>query len=335
MAEADVKKAGGTSAASGVSGAMSSSAVSERDGEVRAIDMWAPIVPVAEVMRHVSEHFPKEMAGYLRVFYKRDPDPEEFKRAAAAMQMSDEDLTAALDAASIERTLVTGFDEWSSVHETFIPNDVVATIVERHPERFIPFAGADVLRGMDAVREFEHLVRDRGFRGLSLRPFMIGLPADDRRYYPLYAKCVELDVPVSIHTSANWTTVSVNDFGHPRHIDTVAADFPELKIVMSHAGYPWVLEAALVAWKYPHVYIELAAHRPRYLATPGTGWEPLLRFGTTTIKDKILFGTGWFLLARPPAQIVEEFRALPVDDEVMQMWLWRNAETLLGTPVPA
>ena len=67
---------------------------------------------------------------------------------------------------------------------------------------------------------------------------MIGLPADDRRYYPFYAKCVELGIPLSIHTSANWTTVSVNDFGHPRHIDTVAADFPELTIVMSHGGYP-------------------------------------------------------------------------------------------------
>jgi uncharacterized protein len=164
---------------------------------------------------------------------------------------------------------------------------------------------------------------------------MIGLPADDRRYYPLYTKCVELEVPVSIHTSANWTTVSVNDHGHPRHIDVVAADFPELKIIMSHAGYPWVLEAALLAWKYPRVYLEVAAHRPRYLATPGTGWEPLLRFGTTTIKEKVLFGTGWFLLGRPPAQIVEEFRALPVSDEVMEMWLWRNAEALLGTGVPA
>jgi predicted TIM-barrel fold metal-dependent hydrolase len=298
-----------------------------------AIDMWAPIVPVPEVMRHVADHFPKEMAGYLRVFYKRAPDPAEFAQAASTMQMSDDDLIAALDAAGIDKTLITGFDEWSSVHETFIPNDIVAGIAERHPERFIPFAGADVLKGMDAVRELEELVRERGFRGLSVRPFMIGLPAADRRYYPLYAKCVELDVPVSIHSSANWTTVSVNDLGHPRHIDVVAADFPELKMVMSHAGYPWVLESALLAWKYPHVYLELAAHRPRYLATPGTGWEPLLRYGTTTIRDKVLFGTGWFLLGRPPGQIVEEFRALPVPEDVLEMWLRRNAEALLGVGV--
>jgi predicted TIM-barrel fold metal-dependent hydrolase len=300
-----------------------------------AIDMWAPILPVPEVMRHVSEHFPAEMAGYLRVFYKREPRREEFRNAAQGMEMSDDAVIAALDAAGIDRTLITGFDEWTSVHETFIPNELVAGIAERHPERFIPFAGVDLFKGMDGVRELEHLVRDRGFRGLSLRPFMIGLPADDRRYYPLYAKCVELEIPLSIHTSANWTTVSVNDLGHPRHLDPVAADFPELEIVMSHAGYPWVLEAVLLAWKYPNVYLELAAHRPKYLAAPGTGWEPLLRFGQTTIKDKVLFGTGWFLLGRPPEQVVEEFRALPVAEDVMELWLHGNAERLLGAPVAA
>jgi uncharacterized protein len=125
----------------------------------------------------------------------------------------------------------------------------------------------------------------------------------------------------------------VSDLGHPRHIDVIAADFPELQIIMSHAGYPWVLESVLLAWKYPNVYLELAAHRQRYLAEPGTGWEPLLRFGQSTVRDKVLFGTGWFLLGRPPGQIVDEFRALPVAPEVMEQWLYGNAAALLGTPV--
>ncbi len=303
--------------------------------DIGAIDMWAPIVPVPEVMAYVSEHFPREMAGYLRVFYKQEPDASQFRNVARAFGRDEDEVMSLLDEAGIERTLITGFDEWSSVHETFIPNELVAGLAARHPDRFIPFAGIDVLKGMDAVRELEHWIRERGFRGLSLRPFMIGIPAADRRYYPLYAKCVELDVPLSIHTSANWTTVSPNDLGHPRHLDVVAADFPELKIVMSHAGYPWVLEAVLLAWKYPNVYLELAAHRPRYLATPGTGWEPLLRFGQTTIKEKVLFGTGWFLLGRPPGQVVDEFRALPVAEDVMELWLARNAESLLRDVVRA
>jgi predicted TIM-barrel fold metal-dependent hydrolase len=298
--------------------------------KAKVVDMWAPILPTPDVMRHVSEHFPKEMSGYLRVFFKQEPRPQEFRKIAQAFGRAEDEVIELLDAAGIDRTLITGFDEWSSVHETFIPNELVAALSDRHPDRFIPFAGVDLLKGMDAVRELEHLVRERGFRGLSLRPFMIGLPADDRHYYPLYAKCVELEIPLSIHTSANWTTVAVNDLGHPRHIDAVAADFPELRIVMSHGGYPWVLEACLLAWKYPNVYLEVAAHRPRYLAAPGTGWEPLLRFGQTTIADKVLFGTGWFLLGRPPGQIVEEFRALPVAQDVMERWLGRNAEAVVA-----
>jgi uncharacterized protein len=299
--------------------------------EFPAIDMWAPIVPVPEVMRYVVDHFPDEMLGYIRVFWKRAATQEGFRDQVRAFEMSDEAVLGALDAATITRSLITGFDEQSSARHTFIPNELVATLSERYPQRFIPFAGVDIFTGMTAVRRLEHWVRARGFRGLSLRPFMIGLPADDRRYYPFYAKCVELDIPLSIHTSANWTSVRASDLGHPRHIDVVAADFPELKIIMSHAGYPWVLEAVLLAWKYANVYLELAAHRPKYFATPGTGWEPLLRFGQTTIQDKVLFGTGWFLIGRPPAELLQEFRALPIKPEIMQKWLSGNAAALLSS----
>ena len=302
-----------------------------------AIDMWAPILPVPEVMAHLRDNFPNLMLGYLRVFWKQQPTQEAVRaRVEAAAQPLDR-VMAAIDAAGIGRTLITGFDEASTAGKTFVPNEIVAAIAARHPDRFLPFVGADIMRGQEALRDFEQWVRVRGFRGLSLRPFMIGLPADDRHYYPFYAKCVELGVPLSIHTSANWTTGAINDLGHPRHLDPVARDFPELRIIMSHAGYPWVLEAVLLAWKYEHVYLELAAHRPRYLAEPGTGWEPLLRFGQSTIADKVLFGTGWFLLGRPPVTILEEFRALPVKPAVMERWLSGNAERLLasGSATPA
>ncbi len=296
----------------------------------QTIDMWAPVVPVPEVMQYLAEHFADEMLGYIRVFWKQEPTRAGLRRQLQSFQMPEDQVLAALDAAGIKSSLITGFDERSSVRETFIPNHLVAALAERCPQRFIPFAGVDILQGMAAVRELEYWVRERGFRGLSLRPFMIKLPADDRRYYPFYAKCVELQIPLSIHTSANWTTVSVSDLGHPRHIEVVAADFPELKIIMSHAGYPWVLEAVQLAWKYPNVYLELAAHRPKYFAAPGAGWEPLMRFGQTTIQDKVLFGTGWFLIGRAPAELLQEFRALPIRPEVMEKWLFRNAAQLLG-----
>jgi predicted TIM-barrel fold metal-dependent hydrolase len=102
-----------------------------------------------------------------------------------------------------------------------------------------------------------------------------------------------------------------------------------LKLILSHAGYPWVLEACLVAWKHPNVYLELAAHRPRYFTAPGAGWDPLLRYGTTTIQDKILYGTGAFLIGRAPAELVAEFNALPIDDKIKRKWLHDNAARLM------
>jgi predicted TIM-barrel fold metal-dependent hydrolase len=256
-------------------------------------------------------------------------------REMQAGRALDEDVVMkSLDDAGIERSLITGFDETTSAGSVTMPNELVAEIAERHPGRFIPFCGVDILKGMDAVREMEHWIRDRGFAGLSLRPFMIDLPADDRHYYPFYAKCVELGVPLSIHTSANWTTGRVNELGHPRYLDTVATHFPELKIVMSHAGYPWVLDACLLAWKHQNVYLELAAHRPKYMARSGTGWEPLLRYGSTTIRDKVLYGSGWFLMGRPPGELIAELRELPVPQDVLDDWLYDNSARLMAGDEP-
>jgi predicted TIM-barrel fold metal-dependent hydrolase len=233
------------------------------------------------------------------------------------------------------RSVITGFDERSTSERrrTFVTNEVVAAIAERYPTRFVPFAGADVMRGADALDELEHWVRARGFRGLSLRPFMIGEPANHQAYFPFYAKCVELGIPLSIHTSANWTRSRPSELGHPRFIDEVACHFPDLVVIMSHAGYPWVLEACLIAWKHRNVYLELAAHRPKYFTAPGSGWEPLMRFGQRTIADKVLYGTGGFLINRPYQELAAEIRELPVADGVLEKWLWRNAAGRLGLDV--
>jgi uncharacterized protein len=298
----------------------------------KIIDMWAPILPIPDVLKHIEGNFPKEMLGYLRVFRGIPMDENTLPKFIAGLGkgMPLEQIIKIMDMAGIERSLITGFDEFSSVGKTFIRNDLITPVVKAYPDRFIPFAGIDIFTGMKGVRELERLVKEEGFRGLSLRPFMIGKPADDRRYYPFYTKCIELNIPVSIHTSANWSEVTSNDLGNPNHCETVACDFPELKLILSHGGYPWVLEAVLMAWKHENVYLELAAHRPKYLAQSGTGWEPLLRFGNNVIQDKVLFGTGSFLLGRSPVEVAEEFKTLPLKPEIMDKWLYQNAKKLMG-----
>ena len=296
------------------------------------IDMWAPLVPSRETIDHVAANFPDEQLQYLEVFTKTEITADQFADYAKTLARSDEQILGDLDEAGIVCSLITGFDEKSTCARgtTFVANEAIAELADRHPDRFIPFAGADIMRGEAALAELERWVTEYGFRGLSLRPFMIGEPANHKAYFPFYAKCVELGIPLSIHTSANWTKSRPSELGHPRFIDEVACHFPDLVVIMSHAGYPWVLEACLVAWKHRNVYLELAAHRPKYFAAPGAGWEPLMRFGQRTIADKVLYGTGAFLLNRPYAELAAEVRELPVPDEVLDQWLWRNAARLLG-----
>lgn len=297
---------------------------------MNVIDMWAPIVPSEEIMGHVADHFPELQLSYLSIFSGMEVTREQYAEYARTLVRSDSEICDSLDAAGIERCLITGFVEPSTAGDIFVTNESVAATIERLPDRFIPFCGADIMEGAKAVRSVDSWIRNEGFKGLSLRPFAIGLPPTDRRYYPFYAKCVELDVPVSIHASANWTRNRPSELGHPRHFDQVACDFPDLKLIMSHAGYPWVLEACLTAWKHPNVYLELGAHRPRYFTKSGAGWESLLQYGQTTIQDKILYGTGAFLINREPAELTAEMSETPLKPGILEKWMYGNAARLMG-----
>jgi predicted TIM-barrel fold metal-dependent hydrolase len=306
---------------------------SSGDPRIPVIDMWSPIVPAGEVIEDLCAGFPAEQLDYLEVFTKRRVSAADFAAYAKTLERTNAQILDTLDDAGIGCSLISGFDERSTCGETFVTNEAVAAVASRNPKRFIPFAGADVMGGGAAIAELEQLVTERGFRGLSLRPFMIGEPATNPAYDPFYAKCEQLGIPVSIHTSANWTRTRPSDLGHPRYIDEVACRFPGLTIVMSHAGYPWVLEACMIAWKHPNVFLELGAHRPRYFAR-GSAWEALMRFGQSTISDKVMFGTGAFLINRPYRELCDEARALPLPKPVLEKWLWRNAARVLGLAEP-
>ena len=199
----------------------------EQGVSVPVIDRWAPIVPSCEIIDDLRLGFPAEQLQYLEVFTKTSVSEEQFGEYGQALRRTDDQMVAALVEAGITRVVITGFDERSTCGVTFVHNESIAALAERHRDRFILFAGADIMRGSVALAELEHWVHERGFRGLSLRPFMIGRPATDRAYFRFYAKCIELEVVLSIHTSANWTRTRPSDLGHPRHIDEVACHFPE------------------------------------------------------------------------------------------------------------
>ena len=125
-----------------------------------------------------------------------------------------------------------------------VSNEEATALLRRYPGRFLGLARISVNthRGMAGVRELERLVRDEGFSALGISALVDCLPASDRRYYPLYTKAAELGIPVRIYSSMNYANDRPYDLGHPRNLDQVAMDFPELRIIGGLGGWPWVNE---------------------------------------------------------------------------------------------
>jgi predicted TIM-barrel fold metal-dependent hydrolase len=208
-----------------------------------------------------------------------------------------------------------------------ISNANVADFCRTHGPRYVGFAGVDPHKGMQAVRELEHAVKELGLKGLNIQCFEHKLPINDKLLYPLYAKCVELDIPVNIHCGMNFSTQSLMAYGQPYLLDEVMVHFPELRVCAAPPGWPWVNELVGVAWKQPNLSIGLVFVRPKYLAVENSGYEPLLQFGRTLLQDKIIFGSGFPTLS--VLDSVSEIEQLPIEETVKDKWLYGNAARFL------
>ncbi|MBN1381470.1 MAG: amidohydrolase [Deltaproteobacteria bacterium] len=204
-----------------------------------------------------------------------------------------------------------------------------AALAARHKERLIPWARISPKSGMPGVRALEHAVKELGIRGFEVSTFREQLYPNDKKYYPLYAKCVELGLPVRIYCTMNYAPDRAMDFGRPIYLDEVARDFPELTIIAALGGWPWVPELVGLARRHQNIYIDLAAHRPKHVAIPGSGFEMLLQYGNTLLQDRMVFASAWITLGLPLDQIIRETLALPLKESVKPKWMYDNAAKIL------
>jgi predicted TIM-barrel fold metal-dependent hydrolase len=119
------------------------------------------------------------------------------------------------------------------------------------------------------------------------------------------------------------------DIGHPRHLDRVAVDFPELVVIAALGGWPWVSELVPLMLRHPNLHCDIAAHRPRYLARPGSGWEMLLQVGNNRLQDKVMIGVSALTIGAPYEALLAEALELPLHDSVLEKWLYHNAAKVL------
>jgi predicted TIM-barrel fold metal-dependent hydrolase len=208
---------------------------------------------------------------------------------------------------------------WQGPREgVLISNDEVAGWVAQHPGRLRGLVGVDLDRPMEAVRELRRRVTDDGFIGLRVLPWLWNAPPTDRRFYPLYAACVELGVPFCTQVG-HTGPLRPSEPGRPiPYIDQVAIDFPELTIVCGHVGYPWTEEMIAVARKHENVYIDTSAYTLKRLPA-----ELRAYMKTGSGRHKVLFGSNFPMIL--PAQALEETDGLGLDDETRRLFLEGNA----------
>jgi predicted TIM-barrel fold metal-dependent hydrolase len=222
--------------------------------------------------------------------------------------------------------------EWGVIEAS--SHEKTAEIVARFPKKFIGCAIVNPHDGMKAVKELERAVKELGLKCFYATPFRFGIKANHKKFYPLYAKAVELGIPVFIYTTMTYRTDFPMDIGRPLYVDEVAMDFPEMQIIAGLGGWPWVPEMVGIARRHPNVYISTAAHRPKYFAVPGSGWEMLMQFGNTLLQDKIVFASSWGTYGLPIKEVIQETKALPLKETVMEKWLYQNAARLFAKLAP-
>jgi predicted TIM-barrel fold metal-dependent hydrolase len=236
-----------------------------------------------------------------------------------------EDLVLALRQAGVERTVLHNLLPTTPG----LSNDDLARHVQAFPDDLIGFARVDPTQGQLAADEVRRCVQTLGFRGATITPFWHRVRANDPVCWPLYRACSELGVPIWIHTSINWVRSAALSFEHPLFIDEVAAQFPELTIIVGHGGWPWIADMVAVAWRQPNVYVDTSAFRPKHLAVPNSGWDMLWHFMSRTLRQKVLFGSTWSLLGMALPSLVDEVHSLGLPAGVERAWLHDNAARIL------
>ena len=235
-----------------------------------------------------------------------------------------EATVATMDEAGVELGLAAA---WWGPDGPLISNDEVAGFVKESPKRLVGIASVDLYRPMDAVRELRRCVREHGFRGLRMVPWLWGLPPDDRRYDPLYAECCELDIPFCLQVG-HTGPLRTSETGRPiPYLENVALEFPELRIVAGHIGAPWTQEIISVATKFDNVYIDTSAYK-------ATRFPPdFVEYMRGRGAKKVMFGTNYPMLTA--SRCLEGLDALGLSDEAMRLYLHENARKVFNLADPA
>ena len=255
----------------------------------------------------------------LRESEKADHHPHGymFKEIPAAIG-ADQDVDAAIDE-TIAKMDAHGI-EYGVLN---LDEELSLRAVQRHPNRFVPTMYADGNRGMDQIRDVVRAHKQHGIRAVGTFPSGVWpqIPIDHKLWYPLYAKCCELDIPVLITAGVPGPRIKMMA-QHVELFDEVCYDFPELKIIMRHGADTWTELAVKLMLKWPNLYYSTSAWSPRYIP------RPIIDFANSRGADKIIYA-GYFPMGLSLQRIMSEMRDVPFNDNVWPKFLHDNAARVL------
>ena len=242
---------------------------------------------------------------------------------------SEEEVLKDFTAARVEAVLV-ALDLETTIATPPVSNESVHAMWKRHPKRIIQAWGAvEPAKGEIAILQVKKAVRELGFVGFHFHPIMQHFAVNDRRHYALFEEISALGAAVMIDVGTTGMGAGLPGgmgarirHAHPSAIDDLAADFPNLKILMAHPGWPWVDEATAVALHKGNVYWEMSGWAPKYF--PGN----LKIDMRARLQDKVMFGSDY--PSMPYERILREWGELGYKDEIMEKIFHKNAERVLG-----
>lgn len=266
------------------------------------IDVWAQL-PTARFWRE------KWLASLMRWTAQEAPSTD----------TPVETLIAAMDEAGVAQAFLSG---WSSPSGDLISNDEVEAAIDAHPARLKGLIGADISEPMAAVREIRRRAKSGKFVGVRIIPWLWDLPPNDRRYYPVYAACVDAGLPFCTQIGHTGPLKRSETGRLIPYLEDVMIDFPELAVVGGHVGFPWIDEVATMIRKFPNFHVDTSAYALHRLP------EDFVKLIKGEGRTRIMFGTNFPMLTAKRS--LEKLGGLGLDETGKAAFLGGNAKRVFG-----
>ena len=242
-----------------------------------------------------------------------------------------EDYLKVMDDVGVEKMVILGKDygKLGDRLQSNLPDEEVANFVKAHPDRFIGFTAAHPDREeRENLERIERAVNDLGLKGIKINPHS-GFYPNDERLYPVYEKATELGIPVMFHSGVKSPTEGTRiKYCQPIYLDDVAVDFPEMTLIIAHAGYPWIEETIQVGIYAGNVFVDISTLNQ---IEGALGYEivlPTLRKLTSSLgAQRILFGSDFTYNLEETIKAVKVADFLSDSDK--EKILWKNAKEVL------